>query len=175
MELFAQIVGLAAVIAFLLCYQQKKRRDIIILNFISRCLYVLQYLLLGAFSGALFDILGAIASAFAGKDNAKFIKRHLTAIVMITNICILTAGIAIAYINRSFIDLFALGGILFEINALWLKDERAIRWVSLLSAPFWFTYNFISHAYGSAIGNALVIISIITALIRYKKREGVTQ
>lgn len=87
------------------------------------------------------------------------------------NSCIFIAGIIIAFLNKNFLDLFALAGVLFEINALWLTDEKAIRWVSLFSAPFWFIYNFLSYAYGSAIGNILTIISIIIAMVRYKNSK----
>ena len=42
-EWIAQLVGLLAIIAFLLCYQQKKRNSIIFLNVTSRILYIFQY------------------------------------------------------------------------------------------------------------------------------------
>ena len=168
MDKIAQIIGLLAVAAFLLSYQQKKRSQIILYNIISRVLYILQYVLLGAFTGAVFDILAAITSAFAGKKNTGIIKSHTKLFVIASNVCIFVAGIAIAVLNNSLLDLFALAGVLLEINALWLTKEKAIRIVSLCSAPFWFTYNFLSNAYGSAIGNVLTIVSIVIALIRYK-------
>ena len=68
--------------------------------------------------------------------------------------------------------MFALAGVLLEINALWLTSEKAIRWVSLFSAPFWFAYNFFSCAYGSALGNVFMMISIIIAMIRYKNLKN---
>ena len=45
--------------------------------------------------------------------------------------------------------------------------ERAIRIVSLFAAPFWLVYNALALAYGSAIGNAITIVSITVAIIRY--------
>ena len=175
MKIIAQISGLIAVATFLLSYQPKKRKNIILLNLISRCFYILQYVLLGAFSGAVFDILGAVSSVFAGKKHLDFIKKHTKSIVIIINICILAVGVILAFLNKSFLDLFALAGVLLEINALWLTREKAIRWVSLFAAPFWFVYNFLSFAYGSAIGNILVIISIITAMIRYNNLKPDTE
>ncbi|MBQ9112738.1 MAG: YgjV family protein [Clostridia bacterium] len=74
--LITQIVGLSAVGTFLLSYQQKKRRNIIFCNVLSRCLYIVQYLLLGAISGAILDILGAVASVIAEKKDSSFIKKH---------------------------------------------------------------------------------------------------
>ena len=55
-----------------------------------------------------------------------------------------------------------------------MTDEKVIRRVSLLGSPFWFAYNFLSRAYGSAVGDLLTIGSIIVAMIKYKdfKKEN---
>lgn len=172
MKITAQIIGLLAVATFLLSYQQKKRNNIILFNLASRFLYILQYILLGAFSGAIFDILAAISSAFAAKKHIEFVKKHIKIIVIFINTFIFIAGVIIAYLNKSFLDLFALAGVLLEINALWLTSEKAIRWVSLFAAPFWFIYNFLSCAFGSATGNIFTIISIIIAIIRYRNLKA---
>ena len=58
MKLFANIIGLAAVAMFVLSYQLKTRRGIILFNAGSRVFYVLQYILLGAFEGAVLERLG---------------------------------------------------------------------------------------------------------------------
>jgi len=62
MNYTAFITGLAAVIFYLLGYQQKKRKNIILFNVISRILYIIQYILLSAFEGAVLDIAGIISS-----------------------------------------------------------------------------------------------------------------
>ena len=40
------------------------------------------------------------------------------------------------------------------IGAFWMSDEKKIRYVSLIGTPCWFVYNFMSRAYGSAVGDA---------------------
>lgn len=174
MDLLAQIIGLTAVSTFLLSYQQKKRNNIIILNTISRCLYILQYLLLGAFSGAVLDILGAISSVVAGKKHTGFIKKHTKMVLISINLCIIIAGGVIAIYNQSWIDLFSLTGVLLHTSAFWLSSEKIIRRVSLLGSPFWFVYNLLSSAYGSAIGDILTMCSIIIAMIRHKNSDKET-
>ena len=51
-----------------------------------------------------------------------------------------------------------------------------MRRLSVLSkevgSPFWFAYNFLSRAYGSAIGDVLTIVSIIIAMIRHREKKG---
>ena len=62
----AHILGVLAVIAFLLSFQFKTRRNIIAVNLTSRLLYILQYIFLGAFEGAVLDFIGRLLSFFAG-------------------------------------------------------------------------------------------------------------
>ena len=167
-----QIIGLLAVATFLASYQQKKRQHIILLNTISRCLYILQYVLLGAFSGAVLDILGAVSSVIAGRKHKGFVSRHPVAVMLFVNGCMIAAGLTIAIINKSWLDLFSLTGVLLHTSAFWITNEKIIRRVSLAGSPFWFVYNISSKAYGSAIGDALTMCSIIIAMIRYRKAEN---
>ena len=170
-DIIPQIIGLLAVATFLLSYQQKKRNNIILFNVISRCLYILQYVLLGAFAGAALDILGAVSSVIASKKHTEFIKKHTALVLLLINACIVTVGATIAIINQSWIDLFSIAGVLLHTSAFWISSEKIIRRVSLLGSPFWFAYNFLSRAYGSAIGDILTMCSIIIAMIRYKNSE----
>ena len=168
MRIIPQIIGLLAVATFLLSYQQKKRTNIIILNTLSRCLYILQYVLLGAFSGAVLDVFGAVSSAVAGRKHTGFIQRHGKVILIFINLCIIVAGSLLAWLHQSWLDLLPIAGVLLHTSAFWINNEKTIRRVSLLGSPFWFVYNFSSQAYGSAIGDVLSMCSIFIAMIRYR-------
>ena len=171
MKLIPQIIGLLAVATFLLSYQQKKRKNIILLNVISRCLYILQYLLLGAFAGAVLDILGAVASVVAGKKHTGFIKKHLLLTILLMDGLIIGVGITIALINKSWLDLFSLVGVLLHTGAFWMNSEKIIRRISLAGSPFWFVYNLLSRAYGSALGDLLTMASILLAMYRHREKK----
>ena len=162
-----QIIGLLAVAVLLLSYQQKKRSGIILLNVISRCLYITQYLMLGAFSGAVLDVLGAIASLIAGKKNTAFVQKHIKAVIAAVMVSIVAVGTAVAVINKSLLDICSLAGVLLQITALWMSKEKTIRSVSLMSVPFWMSYNLLNHAFGASVGDVLSGCSIILAMIRY--------
>ena len=166
-----QIIGIIAVILFVLSYQLKKRRGIILCNVVSRCLYILQYVLLGAFSGAILDVLGVIASMIAEKKDKPFIKKHLRAVIIAIDAVMVIAGVIICIINKSLLDLLPIAGVLLHTSAFWISDERKIRLVSLTGSPFWFVYNFTSRAYGSAAGDLFTMVSIVIAMIKYRKKE----
>ena len=169
--IIATVVGVLAVATFLLSYQQKKRRNIIIWNVASRCLYVVQYLLLGAYSGAILDVLGAGVSIVAAKKEHPRLVKHIRLIVVLCSLGIVVAGLML---YRSPMDLLPIAGVLLHTGAFWLRDERIIRRISLLGSPFWFAYNVISRAYGSAVGDVLTMASIVIAMVKYrKKHDGV--
>ena len=168
--LIPQAVGACAIVFFFLSYQLRARKSIILCNLTSRILYILQYLLLGAFSGAVLDILGSVASVIAERSDRGFIGKHKRLFFLLTNVIIIGAGLFLAIRSQNPIDLFPIVGVTFHTAAFWLKDEQTIRRVSLIGSPFWLAYNFLSKAYSSAFGDAITIGSLIIALIRYRKK-----
>ena len=161
MIIIGQIVGLFAVAVFFVSYQMKKRKNIILCSSVSRILYVVQYLLLGAYEGVVLDILGTFSSILSGYKDKKFIKKNLKLTVWLINIFIFIGGM-LAY--KNIFSLCPIIGVILHTSALWITDEKIIRRVSLIGSPFWLIYNLSSLAYGSAIGDILSIISIIVPI-----------
>lgn len=172
MYLVAQIVGIIAVATFFISYQLKKRKNIILVNAISSTLYVLQYIMLGALEGAAIDILSAVSTIAASNRHKGFISKHLKGVIISLNTLIILAGLAL---YKNIFSLFPIIGAILQSGAFWITDEKKIRFVSFVGAPFWLVYNLVSHAYGSVIGSVLAIISIGLAIFRYDiypKRKG---
>lgn len=164
MKITAFFVGITAVIVYLLGYQQKTRKRIILFNALSRALYIFQYILLGAFEGAVLDIAGIISSVLAQKKDKDIIKKHLKLFISGVNLLIILLGLST---YKNIFSLLPIAGVLLHTGAFWITDEKKIRQISLLGCPFWLAYNLISGAYGSVIGDALSIISLLTAMFRY--------
>ena len=169
-EWIAQAVGLLAIVVFLLSYQQKERKKIIIWNATSRVLYILQYLLLLSFDGAILDVLGIVASVIAGRKDAGFVARHKLLFFLLTEGAMVGATLLLW---EDVFSLFALVGVLFHTCAFWLSNEKVIRRLSFFGSPFWLVFNFSQKAYPSAVGDVLSMVSILVAMLRYdwKKRK----
>ena len=95
MNYLALAVGIIAVTLYFVGYLQKRKKHIIIFNATSRVMYILQYLLLGAFEGAVLDVAGILSSLLAQKKNTKFIKKHLKLIFTAVNLIIVAMGLLI--------------------------------------------------------------------------------
>ena len=168
----SQVIGFLAVASFLLSYQLKKRKNIIFCNVISRCLYILQYVLLGAFEGAVLDVLGAVSSVIAARKHKPFIKKQTKLFVICIDLVIVIAGLLL-YVNP--FSLLPIAGVLLHTTAFWINDEKIIRRVSLLGSPFWMIYNFSCLAYGSAVGDFLTMVSIVIAMIKYRNPKDYSE
>ena len=164
MPVLANVLGLCAVACFVISYQMKARRSIIVLGAISRILYVLQYVLLGAFDGALLDMVAFVISLLCSQTEKGFVKKHFALTVVLSNVLIVSVGM-LTY--RNIFSLFPILGVIFEILALWLKKEKNIRLVSLFGAPFWMMFNIKNAAYGSVVGNVITLVSLTIAILRY--------
>ena len=174
----AFLVGIVAVALFLFSYLQKDRKRIILFNVISRCLYILQYVLLGAFSGAVLDIAGALSSVLAQKKHKPFIQKHLKLIIIGVNLLIVLAGVFVAILSAKakhgtvltpwiLVEFLPIFGVLLHTGAFWINNEKNIRRLSLLGSPFWFAYNFLSQAYSSCIGDLFSIVSLLISICRF--------
>ena len=164
----AQGVGILAITAFLLSYQQKKRKNIILLNVTSRALYILQYLLLGAFEGALLDVVGILASLLAQNKDRPIIKKHIRLFFILTSGIIIFSGLLL---YEDIFSLFPIAGVLLHTGAFWLTNEKHIRRVSFIGSPFWMVYNLSQMAYSSSLGDFLSMVSIGTAMWRYDRKR----
>lgn len=172
MLIISQIIGIAAVALYLLSYQLKKRKQIVWVTCISNALYVTQYVLLGAFSGAVMDFMSTVSSFLAAKKNdAPFVK-YKNPLTVVNILAIATVGIAFAVIQKDWIELIPVAGALLQTGGLWCDNEQTIRKFGLAGAPFWLVYNYISQSYAAALGSVIAIVSVIIAMVRYRKREA---
>lgn len=168
-EILSLIAGVLAVAFFLICFQLKKRKSIIICNITSRVLYIAQYCLIGQFVGAVMDVAAVPSSTIASKKDNKFVSKFKIPLIILVNAIIIAVGFLTIFLieNGNLIGLLSIAGVLFETIALWFNSEKLIRICSLFGAPCWFVYNIICGAYASAVGNVLTVISIVVALCRY--------
>lgn len=172
LPIVTQVIGFVGVGLYLLSYQLKKRKHIVWVTFISNTFYVLQYLLLGAFSGAIMDVLSTIASYFAARKNSPKYKKHAKMMALTSVVVIFIIGFCVAFIRRSMIEVLPVAGAIFQTISLWCDDEQTLRKFGLCGAPFWLVYNFLSKAYGASLGSLFAIFSITISLIRYRKNKN---
>ena len=172
MKTIATIVGILAVTLYISSYQFKNRRTIVAVYSTANLLYVLQYILLGAYTGMAMDLISFVSSILARKRHVPFIQKYCRYIIACMILSMIIAG---TVLYQNVFSIVAVVAAIIETSAIWCTEERKIRLLTLMGSPFWLTYNLASSAYGSAIGNVINICSLILALYRYRNTEQRTK
>lgn len=160
--ILAQVFGLLGALSMLLSSWQKTRKKALSFLVLDCIFYCLQYILLGAFSGALANIVGLIRTLVFRRKNDHKILQTKSVLYIIIVIYILTGILTYDGINSIFPIVTS---ILYSIT-LWQDDIRKIRIGNAVMIFGWFIYNITVGAYLGAVIEGILLISSLMAIIK---------
>lgn len=165
MDIFIKVIGYVGVLCFVTSYLWKTRKGIILFSFLARAFFVVHYILLGGYSGAVQNSVGGIASIISARRGKKpFDSKYVPfLIVALTLLC----GYFTFDSAKGIISLLPVAAMVLQNTALWLKNQTHIRILTLAGIPLWFAYNFASGSLPAMVSDTLSAISLMTALVRY--------
>ena len=162
-DVIVQGIGLLSLICSLISFQMKKRSAIMVLQMAANLLFSLQLVLLGAITGALLDLISFVRTLiFSFRDKYKWASVPVWPIMFV--VTMIATGI-LTY-DRWYSFLAIMGSVLSTI-ALWMRDGKKIRLISLAVGPCWFVYNLIAGSYTGAINEVIAVTSIIIGIVRH--------
>lgn len=157
----AQIFALLSSICLLLSFWQRKRKQILHFQVLDSLFDIIQYLLLGAYTGSLISLLGSLrAYAFSKTNNTLWLILFLILYI-----------IASIFTYNGLISLFPLMAALTYTLVVWNKKEKNIRLFSILVFLLWFIYDILVGAYVSSITDSILILSNIIAYYKLDKNK----
>lgn len=163
MELIAQILGLMALGANIICYQMNSRKKILTVQIIASVLFTLNLLFKGAFSGVLLNVHAIVRLLFyAQREKYKWMQSNWWVVFF----CI-TAGLCVLVTYQSPVDIIALIGTFATVVSFSMSNPALVRLVTLPSPPCWFIYHFSQRNIGGVLNELFVIGSIIVGAVRH--------
>lgn len=166
-EVIAQVIGIAALILTIICYQFNSQKKILLTQICCSILFILNLALLGAWSGALLNIHGiARALVFYQRGRHKWAESNL----WVWLFCVL-AVVCVGITYQSPLDILPLVGTIFTTISLSKTDPKWIRRLTLPSPPCWFTYHLANHNIGGTLNEVFVFCSIVVAMFRYDRGD----
>ena len=176
----AQIVMLVAFIVMTSSFWCKDRKKILGFQVISSILFVLQYVLLGAKTGAILNGI-SVGRAFLFKYKPKKDRNepcNLGEKILnsIKDNAILY-GFVTTYLVASIImwegpkGIFALMATLVYTFAMWADKPQNIRIGSNIAGFFWFSYNIVVGGYIGCVTETIMFISNTIAIIKNRKNK----
>ena len=168
-EITAQAFGIVGLVFAIFSFQEKNNKKFFVKQALSGLMFAVNYLLIGAVAGALFNLTNLLrASLFKSGDRK---PGKLIIVLAAYSLCVVFS----IYMTRNSILQIVLTLIIYislEVMSylMWLGSGKHIRYGQLfVSSPSWLVYNSFNFTLGGIICEILSIISVIVSFIRYGK------
>lgn len=168
---FPQIIGYIATVICILSFQSKTQKGIVIMQTFSAGLFAIHFFMLGAFSGALLNVVCTIRAIiftfrhkkWAGSVIWVYVFSFLSLVCYFITVFVL---IPEPTVKDYVIGILPVLGNVATTIATRLENAKLVRRYAFIASPLWLTYNAFMGSIGGVITESFNIISIITAMIR---------
>ena len=161
-EIITQLVGYVALILAMVSFQMKKRSRLMAFQMSASLAFCIQLLMAGAITGGCLDFISFIRTIiFSMNDKYKWAKSPWWFVFFLA--LLITVGFATW---GGWISICAILGAIFSTIALWMKDPKKVRLISLLVAPCWIIYNIYYGTWAGVINEVIATTSIVIGIIR---------
>lgn len=163
--ILAQTFAFFSSLCLLFSFWKKKRKQILFFQILDSTFDILQYFLLGAYTGSLISLLGATRAYTFSKTNNKFFLILFLLLYTISSIITFNGLISIVPL---------IAALIYTI-VTWNKKEKNIRLFSILVFILWFIYDILVKAYVSSITDIILIISNFLAFYKLDIKNNSTR
>ena len=169
-QLFVQAVGFLAMAFCIGSYQVKIGRGLILCKTAGDLIYVLHYLMLGAYSGCVtlgVSAVSQIACSFRGRKNWADWKgwRWLFSALMIVACLLVWRG------SFRFSNLCAMVSMLSVTLTTWSGDAKIMRLNKLfIAGPAWIVYSVMAGSWSGILCESIGMASAALAVFRYRRQ-----
>ena len=162
--LIGQVLGIVAVILGFITYQMKSPKALLIVNLITCGVFCLHYLLIGAVSGCVMNLIGIFRNVVYTNRNKKIFSSPAWPFIFAA--IMLAAGLVTWQDWRSVLMVCAL---VINSMALSMKNAQHIRWSLLITCPLVMIYDVLLHSYGGMVYEGMSIVSALIGIVRFRK------
>ncbi len=156
-----QAIGYVGMACNIASFQIKKNKFLFLVQTIGASLFLIHYVLLGQFTGAVMNLMG-VARGAVFVQGKKLRKPWILAILLVLT------TVATIFTWNGPISLLPFFGIFTSTIAMYLNDGKIIRLVQLcVSSPCWLIYNIIVGSQSGALCEIFIITSTVISLIRF--------
>ncbi len=182
MYITAQVIGILGMIANIISYQFKSKKNLLLCQFAGSALFAVNMFMLNAVMGGILNILGVVrALVYMKKDSIRIPVWILNTLFL----CAYTASYVLLFtvlkadptVKNFILELMPVIGMSIMTLALSGDNSKTVRLVGIANSSCWLTYNCFNFTIGGILCEAFSLVSIISAVIRIdikRKKESST-
>lgn len=157
-----ELIGWISVVASLLSFQQKKRSNLMALQTTASLTCAINMFILGDMVGGVQDVIAFFRSAVFSQREKKWASSPLWLAGFM--VAMVTAGI---FTWQNGWSIFPILGSLCSTTALWMKDVKWTRRISLLVGVCWIVNHIAVGNYSGITMEAIAMLSIGIGILRH--------
>lgn len=175
-DIFAQVVGIIAMFFFVLSYQQKNAKSIVLWQMIGTMLFTVNFFMLGEYLATILNFTGFVRAVLFLKKE----KLHTDSVGWLI-------GFTVAYLGAYALAFTVFGteptlpnfllqccpvlGMFFQHLGLRNEDTTKIRALCLIGSVAWLIFNLTAFAIGAILCETFNIVSILVAFARFNRKK----
>ncbi len=184
-EIFVQVLGFVAIGLNIIAVQFNKYGTIIFFKTLGSLLFVIQYFLLGAYTGMVMDLIGSFRNIIfslnvKNKRSNKLpviIFSCITAIAGILTIAFTwdvskirwTNDLKFATVLMVIISVLSIVAKLISTVSYAIADPHKMRMLNIPSSACWLVYNFVAFTLAGTLNEIMTLSSVLIAEFRFRK------
>lgn len=163
--IIGQIIGVIAMAIFFISYQCKDPKKLLTIQCIGVFAMCTHYLLIGATSGLVLNIVCLLRNlCFANRD-----KKFLSAKWIPIFFAALTGAVGI-FFWEAYYSIFIVVPLIINTIFLSLPDTQKLRYSILVTSPLVFIYDAFVISVGGMANESLTVISSVIGIVRHRKK-----
>ena len=170
-EIIGQCFGIAGLIIFVLSFQCKENKKLVFVQGIGGMMFFLNFLLIGAYGGALFNLTILVRGILYTKKDKRwklFLVEALFTVAYIYSLTLVKGDLLqIVLTTLPYVSLLIMSILMWKDNG---KQIRIFQ-IGALS-PAWLIHNIFNFTLGGILAELFNIISAIISLLRFKNKES---
>lgn len=170
-EICAQILGIIGLIIIVSSFQCKKNKTFFLLQGIGSFMFFLNFIMISAYAGALFNLTNLIRGLLFTKEDKKVWK--LVLVILCYTICFAFSVILI-FGDWFMIFISALPYVTLVAMSvfMWKGNGTRIRVFQVAAmSPSWIVHNIFNFSLGGILCEVFNMISTVISIIRFRKQE----
>ncbi len=184
-EIFVQVLGFLAIALNIIAVQFNKYGTIIFFKTLGSLLFVVQYFLLGAYTGMVMDLIGSVRNIIFSL-NVKNKRSNKVPVVIFSCITAIAGILTIAFTwdvskirwtdNVKFatalmviISVLSIFAKLISTISYSIADPHKMRMLNIPSSSCWLVYNFVAFTLAGTLNEIMTLTSVFIAEFRFRK------
>ena len=178
-DLIAQAMGIVGLVFGSFSFQMKSSKGVLLFQSIGSFFYIINYYMLGAYMGAILNLLAILRSIVYG-FREKFRAERLFWLIAFSLTYVLSYVLLFSVFGHPAtarnlcVEIIPLIAMVIATVAIRKGTARSIRAYAFAYSPMWLAYNIINFSIGAILGEAINFISVVIGVLRYdiKKNKG---